>query len=281
MHFSLILLALFSTEIHAGIFGPDDRVDTKFASGEAQELAKSVPALIQHHRLKALPDGRFELHGNPMTTKMGLCAEEAFAEESNIANCSASFIGKDKILTAAHCLDEGAYACSTYSVVFDYQRNEIPMVGPHIVDQSAVYKCKEILFYKFDRTLAGIDLAVIRVDRPVEGREPIELDLNPPKKNDALTLIGYPMGISQKVVEEGKVTSTNPKNVSFRHDLDSFSVNSGSPIFKNGKQVGVLARGTGGNFTYGPGQKCSQWYVGSEKDWGEGNDLSSLKDLGL
>ena len=93
-------------------------------------------------------------------------------------------------------------------------------------------------------------------------------------------MIGYPLGISQKVVEDGKVLSVDKKNVSFKHTLDSFSVNSGSPIFSvDGKQVGVLVRGTGPNLSEREGQSCSDWHVGGAKDYSEGNDLSRLPSI--
>ncbi len=281
MNFGILLSLLFSSLSMASIIGSDDRVDTKLAGAQWQELGKSVPAFIQHQRIKALPNGQFELQGKPMT-QMGLCSGELYAEEQSIANCSASFIGKNKILTAAHCLDEKTYACDTYSVVFDYQRTEIPMASAHILDQSQIYKCKKVIFTKFDPSVQGIDLAVIELDRDVVGRKPIELDFSQNLKvNDPLVMIGYPMGISQKVVESGKVLRVDKKNVSFSHDLDSFSVNSGGPIFsENGKQVGVLARGTGANIKFFSGKDCGTWGVGKEGfDYSEGNDLSPLRTL--
>src|SRR5690606_14930192 len=142
------------------------------------------------------------------------------------------------------------FRCSVYKIVFDYKRSSIPMQGPHVLEQDQVYSCKEVVYFDFDRTLRGVDLAIIKLDRPVVGRKPVELDLQPElRPGDPLIMIGYPMGISQKVVENGKVLSVDKKNVSFKHDLDSFSVNSGGPIFSpDGKQVGVLVRGTGPNF---------------------------------
>lgn len=270
------MLLLIAQNTHASIFDKDDRIDTKFAPAHLQELARSVPALIQKTRIKELANGKLELVGNPMTSSsFNMCSDETFADESNIANCSASLIAKDKILTAGHCFNDNGYQCSTYSLVFDYH------AGSNIVEKSQVYNCKNIIFTKFDQTLAGIDLAIIQLDREVEGHEPVELNLKQNLKvNDPLIMIGYPLGISQKVVEDGKVLSVDKKNVSFNHDLDSFSVNSGSPIFSpDGKQVGVLVRGTGPNLSNKSGEQCSRWHVAQKGDYSAGNDLSPLSKI--
>jgi len=274
MQLLLIILLFISIPVYASIFDTDDRVDTKFSSHESQELARSVPALIPKRNVTRLPDGRYKLSGTPLST-YGICSDEAFAEESIVANCSASFIGGDKILTAGHCLNPDNHTCETYNVVFDYVK------GAETFDASQVYHCKKVLFREFDETLVGIDLAIIQLDRKVSDREPIELDLEQNLRlNDPLTLIGYPLGISQKVVETGKVTSLDKKNVSFHHDLDSFSVNSGSPIFSiEGKQVGVMVRGTGANLDRSSSRSCEGWHVDNGKGFSAGNDLSPLKDV--
>lgn len=281
MNLGILLSLVFSSISMAAIMGDDDRIDTKFASAELQELAKSTPALIPTSKIKTLTGEKFELTGTPIT-KVGICAGEAFSEESSIANCTASFIGKNRILTAAHCFNEQMFTCESYSVVFDYARSEIPMRGSHILDKSQIYQCKKVLFYQFDTNFRGIDLAVIELDRNVTDREAIKLNLKPKLKvGDKLTMVGYPLGISQKVVEVGKVLSVNKNNASFTHDLDTFSVNSGGPIFsQEGIQVGVLVRGTGGNVKSYPDKNCMGWGIGLEgRDYSEGNDLSKLKEF--
>jgi len=272
----LSIIILFSGLAQAVIHGEDNRTDTFQSSALAQKLGRSVPALVQKHRIQQIENGKFKLTGTPMQ-KLGLCQDEIFAEESNIANCSASFIGKDYVLTAAHCLDERNFKCESYAVVFDYARTSIGAFE-HVLDADSVYHCKEIIYSKFDQTLASEDLAIIKLDREVKDREPIRLAPDYRLKvGEPLMMIGYPMGISQKAVEGGKVLSVDRKNVSFRHDVDTFSVNSGGPMFNQlGNQIGVLVRGTGTNFS---GEPCYRWTVGTSKDYSDSNDLSSLKSI--
>lgn len=86
----------------------------------------------------------------------------------------------------------------------------------------------------------------------------------------------YPLGLPMKIASNGEVISLNPEMTSFRHNLDTFSVNSGSPVFSDGDKsiIGVHVRGTGGRSQYEP---CMLWSVGTEgKDYGAANTLDSI-----
>lgn len=267
------LLSLISTPTLGSIFDKDDRVDTHLTDSFTQELARSVPAMIQNHRIKQVSETQFRLSGIPLS-ELNFCSDEAFAQETLIANCSASLIAANKVLTAAHCLDLQGYECSTYSVVFDYLNTSGPT---HLMHRDQIYQCKKILYFEFDKSLNGLDLAVIELDRPVLDRTPIKLGQSI-SVGEKLSMIGYPLGISQKVVTSGSVLNYSPLTSSFHTDLDSFSVNSGGPIFNDvGEQVGVLVRGTGLNYQQYQGESCVRWHRSSSKDeFSAANDLRSL-----
>lgn len=269
-----IIFLLFSTHSFSSIFDNDDRIDTRFTSASVQEVARSVPALIQKHRIKEVGNNRFALTGIPLSD-LHMCQDETFSHESLIANCSASLIAPDKVLTAAHCLEGADYKCSTYSVVFDYQSHGEGT--EHILDSNQIYQCKKILYFDFKTDLSGVDLAIIELDRMVVDRAPVKIKKSV-SLNEELFMIGYPLGISQKVVESGKVLSVDKKNVSFKADLDAFSVNSGGPIFNlQNEQVGVLVRGTGPNLEQYDNESCYRWHRGATPlEFSEGNDLSLL-----
>jgi hypothetical protein len=59
-------------------------------------------------------------------------------------------------------------------------------------------------------------------------------------------MLGHPVGLSQKVASNGFIIE-NENPVFFKTNLDSFSGNSGSPIFnkKTGLVEGILVRGEG------------------------------------
>lgn len=272
MKIILIASFFFALEVSASILGGvDDRENISETNAEIQALARSVPALIQKHRLISINKDEYALKGLELITDMKMCPGEKFSKESIVANCSASLIAPNKILTAAHCLYGEDYSCDTYNIVFDYLSNRVL--------KKNVYSCKEILFFNFNLRLPGIDLAIIELDRNVEDREAVKISYDL-KVGDPLQMIGYPLGISQKYVGVGEVETIDSSLHSFKHNLDSFSVNSGGPIFnKNLEQVGVLVRGTGLNLVKNERKNCEEWGVDSPTGFSEGNTLGPVKHL--
>lgn len=273
-----LLFFFLSMNTLAAIYGEDSRIETFESNENLQLLAKSVPALIHKDRIELNQFGNYEVKGKPML-EFGFCSDARFVEETNIANCSSSLVAPNLILTAAHCLDENYYACENYRFVFDYIRKEEDLVVRHEFTPDQVYQCKQIIYSKFEfGKVFGEDLALIELDRPAVGRKPIKvLTKYNFRSKEPLTMIGYPLGVSQKVVPEGKFVKLDAPNVSFSHTLDTFSVNSGGPIFnQEGHQVGVLVRDYGVNFTDYGERGCYDWTRAEKGVAAEGNFLSPL-----
>lgn len=274
---SLTLLPLLLTmglPSFAGIFGEDDRIES-YLEGSAFEinLARSTPAFFRTSMMKKLSTGDYVTKG----WSTNFCPDARFQGQPQVANCSASLIAPDIVLTAAHCIDEQmGLGCDDFKIVFDYALGE----EISILAAEKVYDCKEVLYYNFDLTLRSHDIAIVRLDRKVTDREPIQLSLRKPVVGEKLSLIGYPLGMPQKIATEGEVSSVDVSNVSFNHNLDTFSCNSGGPIFDNkGMQIGVLVRGTGTNTSIDSERSCEYWTQSEDGyDFVQGNSLFHLKE---
>lgn len=266
-----LFVLIFSLPAYGVIHGVDDRREANDTSTPAvlSDLALSSPAIIESKRIIRKGE-KITLTGTPLT-KIGFCPDARFAEQTSSVRCSSSLVGEDLILTAGHCVDDDVKKwCREYSVIFDYTQ------GAEI-KKSNIYNCKEVVYRNFEMPF-GEDLALIKLTRKVVDRTPVQIAKTAVHMGEKLSMIGYPLGIPQKIVDDGKVTAPSESNYSFQHDLDSFSCNSGGPIFNaKGEQVGVLVRGSGVDFTNPPGRSCYDWGMDSGKDFTEANSLLHLK----
>ncbi|MBH48754.1 MAG: hypothetical protein CME71_11350 [Halobacteriovorax sp.] len=275
MKFLLISL-LFPLLVEASIFNGDSRYEAqRDGSPDVIERARSVPAIFRNSALKKRSDGNYDtLNWSPQN--LGFCSDANFAGQPHLANCSATLIAPDLVLTAAHCLEKADKDCSGYKIVFDFALGH----NLDVLSSSNVFDCKEVVYYKFDQTLASEDIAMIRLDRKVMNRTPIPVSKKLPTLDTSLSMIGYPLGLPQKADDDGKVLSVDSKNISFKHDLDTFSCNSGGPIFDEaGNVTGVLVRGTGPNQTTRTNSNCNDWSVAGQSDYAEANSIAHLKKL--
>lgn len=269
----IFLLLIFCLSSYADIFDYDDRHEIIDAPVEVQKNATSVGALIRKENLIQKSNGDFSLKGLSLKDDLKFCEDEKFAHEKLIANCSGALISEDTFLTAAHCVDKtNKAACEDYAISFDYNSST-----SYVSKKENTYFCKSVITYEADKNFMGRDIAIIKLDRKVIGRKPLRVRKDKPVLQEEIYMIGYPFGISQKYTENGQIEKDDHYRDSFIHHLDSFSVNSGSPIFSKDKNdiVGVLVRGTGMNYI--SDGHCNRWGVESFDDgFAIGNYLDFL-----
>ena len=223
---------------------------------EAQ--ANSVACLINERWFSTLNDGAMQLDPAiptlakhiERTHNTALGERENFLNEPAVASCTAFLVANKLILTAAHnvCDATGTIdkkKLDTLRVVFGFRMISGQECQRRFTKEN-VYSMKDVVAYQFIQKINNYqDWALIKLDRKVVNRTPLQMDFN--KKvvdNTLLYMLGYPMGLPIKYTRNGYVKKSDHPNV-FKANLDAFSGNSGSPILDlQGMVIGILSRGS-------------------------------------
>ena len=196
------------------------------------EAVLSTAAMIPRDRL-IMVDGGGMIEQNP-TQRTKSCRMSIYQKkfgQGSSANCAGFLVGGDLIATAGHCLlnRDLREACANDAWVFGYAVTHIED-DPYLVDANDVYYCREVIHAVNDPY--GRDFALIRLDRPVEGRSPLRIRRNGEVPSRAqLVAIGFPDGLPAKITPAGGVhTNISSSEFMFSADLEIFKGNSGGPV---------------------------------------------------
>jgi V8-like Glu-specific endopeptidase len=267
----LISFPLFAARQNV-IHGNDDRYEwDSYVDKSVQDLGKSVGLIVNRHRLYLDPETDTYKYGGPtLKRKMRLCPEVRFSEQKVIGRCTGFLVAPNLLLTAGHCFDQSDLeaSCLHTSVVFDYFKS-----GQDF-EKETVFRCKKIIKAHVSESKNYVmDYALIELDRDTN-RDPLVLT----KREDRvplytpLVMIGYPLGLPQKIADGAVVKGFNEKEWKnplqstikrkyyFHTNLDAFSGNSGSPIFnEETKEVeGILIQGDDFDFIMNEERWCQE-----------------------
>ncbi len=242
------------------IYGDDDRKELFELPSDAalRQAADSTAALVNLDQLTDEAPGDGGDGTNPMlgartaayrqlpATKFGdmynLCADEPYREQPSPAFCSGFLVAPDLMVTAGHCV-LGVSDCANIAFVFGFGYAAPEQDVTRVAGRN-IYHCKDIVMRKIDM-LTESDFAVIRLDRAVEGRQPLafrhsgQVEMGTP-----LAVIGHPAGLPTKIAGGAAVRSAEPAAF-FTANLDTYGGNSGSAVFnaETAEVEGILVRG--------------------------------------
>lgn len=214
------------------VYGDDDRLETGEHSNPLfNHLAKSVAAQIPMENVSTSG----ELIAPTLGEYFNLCEGERYINQLSAATCSGFLVEDDLLVTAGHCVSSSIDCQSNYWV-FDYLKDTTTL------ETNQIYRCKEIISQALESN--GLDYAVIKLDRKVQGRDPLRFRTQGKVSSGSFVLvIGHPSGLPQKIADNA-VVRNNDDQVFFSANLDTFGGNSGSPVFnEQGIVEGILVRG--------------------------------------
>lgn len=176
--------------------------------------------------------------------------QESFIDEPTPAYGTAFLVARRYAITAGHCLcEKGSNRLDEKKIehtrfVLGFQKNQ------HTQSEYE-FSAKDVFQFKVlaHQREGKIDWAFIKLDKNVEGRDPLPLNFTTEiALKKGLYMLGHPSGLPLKFVEGGEVK--NDKDTYLHANLNSFSGNSGSPVFdeKKKKVVGILVRGRGADY---------------------------------
>lgn len=225
------------------VYGQDDRLDVyEVVNSTHLKLATATAAMIPGNALSINnTDDTVTITGSTLEGD-GMCSSERFAKQRTAAMCSGFLVGDQYLVTAGHCIQSES-DCNSYTWVFDYNVKAKDQTE-FKVSKSNVYKCSQIVSRKLERGNQD-DYALIKLDRVVEGVEPLKFRRAGKVTDKArLVMIGHPSGLPTKIEAGGSIRN-NSNAVYFQATTDSYGGNSGSAVFNfdTGEVEGILVRG--------------------------------------
>lgn len=244
-------LATFAAK--ADVVGADDRIEVRHSSEKIRTLGKSIAVHTTRSKLVELPGKDSYLFVRSTASREhGFCDDMRFAEQEVNGECTATLIGPDEVLLAAHCITEQPAEspfdlrprCETSAFLFDFRQKDDGS-EPGAPAKTDVYFCRSIQRFLTEpapekKTLKDDgkrldDYVFVKLDREVKGHVPLRLSEDEMEEarllqsaNGERVVLHHPHGLVQKVspVSNLQLTSSNV----VRASIDVSHGSSGAPI---------------------------------------------------
>lgn len=224
------------------IVGDDDRLDVYQLTSDSRRVTSAVAALMYAHRVAFPSPNAAELRALPSSEALDLCPEEPFRSQPVAAYCSGVLIDDTLLATAGHCLGgdwaQASERCERIHIVFGYEaRGESTET---VLSPLDIFSCRRVVALERD----SADLAIVELDRPVQGREPARLGGTRPARGDRLLVASHGAGLPLKVELAAQVVDAPDSSEYFVAATDTFAGGSGGGLFNEKLDLaGMVLRG--------------------------------------
>jgi hypothetical protein len=221
--------------------GADDREQVFQLSASAREVvASSAAALFPSQHVVISAGSTASLRARSASDELGVCPDEAFADEPSAARCSGVLIDDDLLATAGHCLGADVDAvCRQTRVVFGYWYGDSARALELSNDE--VFTCRRVVTHE----TANGDFAVLQLDRAVGGRlRPAAPAEDLAQTGAFLRLASHGAGLPLKVELHAEVVEASAAEPLFLAATDTFGGSSGGPLYdEQWRWIGLAAKG--------------------------------------
>jgi len=273
-----ILGAEMAADLQRVIYGDDDRRDVYTVTDpHLLRLTQAACAVISTAEISNNGDGTYTLSMVPWTLQGGLplCAGERFAGQQRIGFCSGFLVAPDLVVTAGHCLSD----CNGHAFLFGFQQVDSLTPPPSVVSADDIYFCSQVVAHALQ---GDNDYCLVRLDRPVVGREPIPIRRDGLVSTGApLVVVGDPLVLPMKVAAGAEVKDNRPAYPWFQANTDTYGGNSGSMVVNmdTWRIEGILVRGAP-DFVYNGGCAASN-VVPNTGNPGPGSQFEEISKIGV
>lgn len=239
------------------VYGRDDRLEVFEAAEHLQVLARSAAVMVAKNSINSISSSTRSNLDQSLAYWDKFCKDEKYIDQPNPGVCSGFLIAPDLLVTAGHCAKVADF-CSKYKWVFDFKVDKASGSAGLNVEQDDIYSCEKIISAKLDHS-RSLDYAVVKLDRPVSDREPLEIRSQGfIESGEGIVVIGNPSGLPLKIAGGANVRS-NFHEAYFKANLDTFQGNSGSAVFNEvtGVVEGILVRGDR-DYVYNSSRMCTE-----------------------
>jgi V8-like Glu-specific endopeptidase len=230
-------------ESNRDIWGFDGRKDIYEVEDEQIKAnAGCVAAICKKNKLSEEKKGFTILKVKSFQDAQKVTDSERFCHQPTYAGWIATgfLVDKDVIATAAHCVKKDEL--DDLRFIFGYKMLNADTALTEIPNEQ-VYKGVEIIDRYYSREGIQPDWALVRLDRKVKRQAIAKLSREDIFLGLPVYAIGHPLGLPLKAAPGAYVCDVN--ETCFVADLDIFSGNSGSPVFRSdtGEVIGIVVRG--------------------------------------